>query len=293
MKKILYIVMALVLSACSRDMTLDILGMFSPQGETVKTRFEQSMEYNAQAGFSHLDMQSDDYLIYVCSDSHITRKTHRCLDYFMEQYKAAPSPKMALHLGDLIDAQDNFPCADSILHFAGQTAQDTVFVTVGNHDIYFKQWSIYRSIFKTSVYWFDTHNGGKKLDLFICIDTGEGTLGDAQMKWLEQLLAEKSQEGYRHIIVFTHTHQWKLDGSQEHASNYALEDTYAMTDLFGKYKVDYVWSGHQHARQSVIYKEVNYLVLDSAKDGEPGHAYMTVNMGNSIIYHYHSFPKEN
>lgn len=291
MKKIYYIALAVLLSACgkNKEATLDMLGMFSPNGETVNTRFAQSQEYNAQTGVKHLNMGTDDYIIYVCTDSHITKKTHRNLDYFVAQYRAETAPKFALHLGDIIDAQENFPCADSIIHFPGQTLKDTIFVTLGNHDIYFKQWPIFRQYFKTSAYWFDTYNGSKKLDLFICVDSAEGAIGTTQTKWLENLLAEKSKEGYRHIILFTHTHLWKLDGSQGHTSNMALEETYDLTDLLDKYNVEYVWSGHQHARQSVIFKGVNYLVLDATKDEEKGQHYMTVNMGSSIIYHYYPY----
>lgn len=289
MKKFFLMMLAVTLFACSEDSTLDMAGMFSPNGEVVNTRFEQSMDYNKVAGYKHLDMQSDDYVIYVCTDSHITRKTHKNLDYFIAQYRAEAAPKFALHLGDIIDAQKNFPCADSIVHFAGQTIKDTLFITPGNHDIYFKQWSIYRSYFKTSAYWFETCNGTKKLDLFICLDSAEGTLGTKQTKWLKELLEAKSKEGYRHIIVFTHSHLWKLDMSQGHTSNYALEETYELTDILGKYGVEYVWSGHQHARQSVIFKGVKYLVLDATKDDESGQAYMTVNMSKSIIYHYYNY----
>ena len=132
----------------------------------------------------------------------------------------------------------------------------------------------------------------KKLDLFICLDTAEGTLGVDQMAWLRNLLEAKSKEGYRRIIVYTHTHFWKLDGSQGHTSNFSLEETYELAALLDEYDVDFVWSGHQHARQSVVYKGVNYLVLDATKDEEKGQAYMTVNMGESAIYHYFNYPKE-
>ena len=280
-----------VLTSCAKDdTTLDIKGMFSPNGETVNTRFEQSMKYNDEHGEIHLDMNADDYMIYVCTDSHITKKTHRNLDYFMNVYRSAQGPKMALHLGDLIDAQKNFECADSIIHYAGQTIADTLLLTPGNHDIYFQQWSIYRSLFGTGVYWFDTNNGNKKLDLFICLDTAEGTIGTRQMKWLKELLAKKSKEGYRRIIVFTHTHFWKQDESQGHTSNLSMEETYELTSLFAQSGVQFVWSGHQHARQSVVYKGVNYLVLDATKDAESGQAYMTVEAGSSMIYHYWDFP---
>lgn len=289
MKKILlYMAAALVMAACSEDATLDMAGMFSPNGETVKTRFAQSMEYNDQKGEIHLDMASDDYVVYVCSDSHVSRKLpHKNLEHFVTRYNDEAAPKLALHLGDLIDAQNNFPCVDSIL----SQAKGPLFVTPGNHDIYFKQWQTFRSYYHTGTYWFDTNNGGKKLDLYICLDTAEGTLGPDQTKWLKELLARKTKEGYRRIIVYTHTHFWKLDGSQGHTSNFSLEDTYALASLLSQYGVNFVWSGHQHARQSVFYKGVNYLVLDATKDIENGQSFMTVDMGQSAIYHYIDYPK--
>jgi len=247
MKKFFYIALGAMLfaSCANEDSTLDIAGMFSSNGEPVNTRFEQSMAYNDSVGEIHLDMGSDDYTIYVCSDSHITRTKHKWLDYFIDTYNAAPAPKLAFHLGDLIDAQKNFPCVDSILSLAN----DLLFVAPGNHDMYFKQWEIYRSFFHTGTYWFDTNNGGRKLELFICLDTADGTLGAPQMNWLRDLLAKKANAGYRRIIVFTHTHFWKLDNSQGHTSNFAMEETYELAALLAQYKVDYVWSGHQHARQ--------------------------------------------
>lgn len=277
------------MTACSDDFTLDLKGMFSSNGEPVDVRFAQSMTYNNDKGEMHLDMGSDEYMVYVCTDSHITRKTHKNLDYFIDTFNAETAPKIAIHLGDLIDAQKNFPCADSVLSLAN----GPLFITPGNHDVYFKQWSIYRSYFHTGTYWFDTNNGSKKLDLFICLDTADGTLGTKQMQWLRDLLEKKSKEGYRRIIVYTHTHFWKLDDSQGHTSNFSLEETYELAALLGQYQVDYVWSGHQHARQSVFFRGVNYLVLDATKDSEKGQSYMTVQMGEHAIYHYIDYPNAN
>lgn len=292
-KSFCIIVSVLLFAACANeDSTLDMKGMFSPNGPVVDSRFEQSLAYNALRGEIHMDMQADDYTIYVCTDSHITRKTHRNLDYFVAQYRAAAAPKLAIHLGDVIDAQKNFPCADSILHFAGQTIADTLFCTPGNHDIYFNQWDIYREYFKSSVYWFDTRNGDKKLDLFICLDSAEGELGIKQMNWLRALLDEKSKEGYRRIIVFSHTHLWKLDASQGHTSNMALEATYEFTSLLAQYGVEYYWCGHQHARQLVRFKGVTYMVLNATKDSEKGQSYMIAHMGENIAYEDVNYPNE-
>ena len=299
MKKILYLIPALLLIACSKESTLDVAGLISPQGPIADTRFAQSKTYNDSVGEMHLNMGQDDYTIYVCTDSHITKKTHKNLDYFMAQYKAAAQPKLALHLGDLIDAQDNFACADSVLHTGADvinsqpaTGQSALFITPGNHDIYFHQWDIWRSYFITGSYWFDTNNGSKKLDLFVCLDSAEGEIGYTQMNWLKALLAEKSKAGYRHIIIFTHTHLWKLDMSQGITSNMALETTYELTSLLGQYGVAGVWSGHQHARQLVNFKGVEYRVLNATKDKEKGQSYMIAQMGETITYSYFDYPKE-
>ena len=284
---------AFLFTACNNEeATLDVLGMFSSQGPTVNTRFEQSLAYNDSVGEMHFDMGQDVYDVYVCADSHITRKAHKNMDCFMDIYQQASSPKLAIHLGDLIDAQKNFAFADSIVHFAGQTRNDTLLLALGNHDIYFNQWNLYRAIFRTSAYWFDTRNGSKKLDLFICLDSAEGELGTKQTAWLKQLLAAKSKEGYRRIIVFTHTHLWKLDSSQGHTSNYALEATYELTSLLGQYGVYSVWSGHQHARQLVTYKGVEYRVLNATKDSEYGQSYMIATMGEGVNYRYFDYPKQ-
>ena len=56
MRKIQYYIVcvcvcALALCACaSEDSTLDMKGMFSPNGEVVGTRFAQSMAYNDSVG---------------------------------------------------------------------------------------------------------------------------------------------------------------------------------------------------------------------------------------------------
>lgn len=286
-KHFLYIALVVLFAACSDETRLDIAGMFSTNGEPVNTRFAQSKHYNDSIGEIHVNVGADDYMVYVCSDSHITRNSHRNLDHFVAQYNAETAPKIAIHLGDLIDAQKNFPCADSIIGLAN----GPLFMTLGNHDIYFKQWPVYRSYFHTSCYWFDTRNGSKPLDLYICLDSGEATLGVLQTQWLRDLLAKKAAEPYRRIIIFTHTHFWKLDYSQLTASNYNLEETYELADLFAQHGVSFVWCGHQHARQSVIFRGVNYLVLDATKDKEKGQSYMTVQMGENAIYHYIDYPK--
>ena len=103
---------------------------------------------------------------------------------FFKAYKADINCPFAIHLGDLINAKDNYPRFFQAMAVKpdkpviGKELGDTVFYTLGNHDLYFNQWEEYKKYIPTSTYWFDTRTKeGKLLDLFICLDSGEGTLG--------------------------------------------------------------------------------------------------------------------
>lgn len=284
-KNTILLAVGLLLLGCNPN--YDMPGMFNGTSPEIATRFAESTEYNARAGEIHLSVPAD-YRIYVCTDSHID-STHNNLEQFVLAYKSDSLCPFAIHLGDLINAQGNYPHAYQTLQAEPAVAHhDTLFITPGNHDIYFNQWTEYRNYFKTSAYWFDTRNeaDGQLLDLFICLDSAEGTLGTEQMKWLRNLLETKQKEGYRHIIVFTHTHPFKQDNSQGHTSNYAMEETYELTYTLSKYGVDMYWCGHDHHREITHFGNTEYIIVNTCRDPEEKAFYMLVDMGKQIHYQF-------
>lgn len=269
----------------------DMIGMIDGTSPEIAQRFADSRHYSDSAGVVHMQMPAD-YRIFVCTDSHIDT-THYGLEKFIRAYKADTNPHLCLFLGDLINAQAHFDHADSILHLDGVMTNrtDTVFLTCGNHDIYFNQWHVWQQYYGSSTYWFDTYTGtdyqtSKLLDLFICIDTAEGTLGTDQMKWLKDLLNAKKEAGYRYIIVFTHTHLFKQDNSQGHTSNLSIEETYELTSLLTDAGVDYYLCGHDHSREVTGYGNVKYITVDSSTDAEPNPFYMVMEMGQHVNYEF-------
>ena len=279
--------------ATSCNPNYDMKGMFDGSSVRADKRFDESMEYNRQAGYTHL-VVPEDYKIYVCADTHVDSTTHN-VEAFTKLYKSDPDCPFALHLGDLVNEKHNHKKFFDIAavnpegYIAGK---DTCFFAVGNHDLYFNQWEDYKRFVPTSTYWFDTRTAdGKLLDLFICLDSGEGTLGVKPLEWLKSTLKEKSEEGYRHIIVFTHTHMFKQDDSQGHTSNYSMEETYDITALLSQYKVALYLSGHDHAREVTHYGGVTYIVLDTMQDAVNNPYYMTVQMGKNIHYDFIALPK--
>lgn len=288
MRKVIDILAAVAISmvffaSCNKN--IDYPGLFFTINESPNQRFAQSMEYNRQHGYDKITGVPDDYLVYVMSDIHVDN-TATNLDRFVHDFlvdsMAAP---FALCLGDLVNATGHYNFFEEHVKPVDDAGQK-VYYTVGNHDVYFDQWPEFRSRFHTSTYWFEVQTVSGKKDLYISIDSANGTLGTDQRKWLEDILKDADNKGYRHIIVFTHTHLFKKDASQGHTSNFNMEETYDLLDLFDRYDVSMVLQGHSHHRDLTIFKDVVYLRVDALEDHYPNAFYTILTVGNYINYEF-------
>ena len=280
-KHILLISIAVAFVSCNLTPNLDMVGMFYGQSPRNDARFEESIKYNEENGVCRtLTLPTDEYKVYFSTDMHVD-STWRNLTKWSQLTQADADCYFAIVLGDVINAQGNYP------HFLEgmKPLTKTWFCTAGNHDLYFNQWKDYLQNIGSSTYWFVAHTPSAK-DLYICLDSGDGTLGVKQLDWLRSLLKEKSKEEYRHIIVFTHTHMFKRDASQGHTSNFALEETYEITDLLSRYGVEWYVSGHDHHREITDYKGVKYIIVDTLQDPEPGAAFMIATIGTKLQYEF-------
>lgn len=281
----IYATIACLVMGCSKG-NLDMLGMFYTLAETSDERFEQSLQYDDSVGFLTFNLPAESYKLYVMTDIHVDFTTYN-LDTFVAAYKTDPEKiPFCLLLGDLINATDHYDtCYAHLAAIWNDGSGDTCLCTLGNHDMYYDQWKVYRQFFPTSTYWFVVQTPSAK-DLFICLDSANGTLGKNQRKWLESLLKVKSGEGYRHIIVYTHTHFFKKDNSQGHTSNFAIEETYELADIFARYGVELVLQGHSHHRDLTTFKGVNYLRLDAMEDHYYNAFYTTLQVGETIQWDF-------
>ena len=261
--------------------------MFAGTSPTIDERFTESKVYNDKHGFTTLQAPVDDYRVYVCTDTHVT-KTQTRWTHFIDTYRHDPMCPVAVHLGDIIDAQNYFDEMYSAYQAVplNPAKRDTLMAVAGNHDIYFKQWPEYIKYFKTCYYYFVVETPSGQKDLFVVYDSADGTVGGKQLQWLEETLEWADNQKFRHIVACTHTHFFKRDGSQGHTSNYTQEETYALLNLFEKHGVDMVWSGHDHSREITQVKGMTCIVVDSMKDEDKKPFYMLVTMGEKIDYEF-------
>ena len=290
----LLLVLGSIFTACGPDTRLDMVGMFAGSSPNIDQRWEVSQAYNQQAGFATINALTDDYHVYVCTDTHI-HKTRTRWEYFIKSYRADMLCPVAVHLGDVIDATTDFEYVEDALerHPLSQILPyktDTLMAVCGNHDIYFKQWETFIKAFKTSTYYFVVQTPSGKQDLFVVYDSADGTVGSKQLKWLETTLQWADTQNFRHIVACSHTHFFKRDGSQGHTSNFTIEETYALLNLFTEHGVDMLWSGHDHAREITQVKGLTSIVVDSMKDTDKHPYYMLVTMGDKIDYEFVAVP---
>lgn len=274
-----------LLCACNPETwNMDITGMFCGSSAGIDTRIDDSFRYNDEHGFPLIYANDEEYKLYICTDTHVD-STRYNWKRFIQDYRNDLDCPLAIHLGDLINAQRHWDYMKEPLTTipANPLKKDTLLAVVGNHDLYFNQWSEYVRLWKTSTYYAIVRTPSGKQDLYIFIDTGEGILGKRQTEWLTTTLNWADKQGFRHISVCTHTHLFKRDSSQGHTSNMPLEETYALLHLLKQHNVEMFWCGHDHSREITNLGSLTAIVIDALFDREPPQAYIIATMNDEPI----------
>lgn len=262
---------ALISCSCTH---LDVKGLFMPTSDGVQTRFEQSSRMNEglKAGVIEAD---ENYVFYTATDPHIDQETtNLCL--FNEASRNDEETLFSVLLGDCTDIRDNLPAyLDALAYSPEKHLHDfRIFHVLGNHDIFFDGWKSYKELIGPSVYWFEVVFPQGK-DLYICLDTANGTLGRKQTEWFRSFLA-KNRNAYRHCIILTHTNLFYTDNSQNSSGNMPLEETYSLMNLLSRYKVSLVLQGHDHYREVLTYGDVCYTIIGAISEKSDAPEYMKI-----------------
>jgi 3',5'-cyclic AMP phosphodiesterase CpdA len=148
------------------------------------------------------------------------------------------------------------------------------FMLAGNHELYFGGWNEYYNRFGSSSYYF-TVKTPVATDLYICLDTGSGTLGSKQLAWFKKLLVE-SRLQYRRCIVFTHNNLYRIRHTL--STNPTNEELLVLTELFAKYKVDMVVTGHDHFKNVIKLGNTTHITMNALHDGFMYAGYFQINI---------------
>lgn len=272
--KLLMPVILLMLSSCDK---MEMRG-FITFYEDVNERFEQSVEWNDLHGYTEISISRESYSLHVMGDSHVggTKNLDRFFREAMDEDAAA-----VILAGDITTGQQedynrlaaHLPSQDSLICFA----------VAGNHDLYFHGWKHFYSLFGSSSYFFVVHTD-RESDLFICLDTGGGTLGNKQLTWFKQLL-ESDRNNYRHCIVFTHNNLFRLRPTT--STNPMTEELDVLVDLFTRYNIDMVVTAHDHKRNTDILGNTTHIIMDALQDVNDQASFLQISVsGEKIDYSF-------
>ena len=271
-------------TSCNR---LDIMGMVVNRSDT-EERVADWLDWNGQHDPIVIDSVPDTYTFYSCSDSHLNDDNTR-LDAYITTGRNDNEAIFSIIAGDLANESGDRPyiLTDSAMRFdpIKHAQNDPCFPIIGNHDVYFDCADHFKNHYHTSTYAVTVNTMGGYKDLYLFLDSGNGTHGKRQMKWLEEQLDHRSD--YRYCFVISHN--WLFRTTYNYtttpAANLPEDEQYAFMDLMSQHEVDMVIMGHFHHRETQVVNHVPYVMTDNLNDSAEA-SYLVVRCADKITYEY-------
>lgn len=233
--------------------------------EAVNERFDQSMDWNVEHPYQEIQVSEENYTIFAMGDSHVGNTEN--LDFFFNEAILTDATAVVMvgdmttgHADDYQTFYQHLPTQDQIISFP----------IVGNHDLYFDGWKQFYSLFGSTVYLF-TVQTPQASDLYICLDTGSGTLGSDQLDWLKQIL-EIERPLYRHCVIFTHNNLFRIRHTT--STNPFVEELHILMELCVKHQINMVVTGHDHVRNEVVLGNTTHITMDALQDESKNAGYL-------------------
>jgi predicted phosphodiesterase len=249
--------------------------------DTANQRFLQSMQWNNNHSYKEINVNDDNYFMISVGDIHVggTKNMDSVINLGLRTKASA-----IVMAGDLTSGQaDDYNEFEKHLPLNDQLP---AFLIAGNHDLFHQGWSEFTNRFGSSSYLF-TVKTPVAADLYICLETGGGTLGDKQLNWLRKILETERSE-YRHCVVFTHNNFFRTRHTD--STNPPVEELEVLLQLFALNNVDMVITGHDHMKDLVEFGYTKYVIMDALKDGVSNAGYFRIGVENGkIMYEFKNF----
>jgi len=263
MKQNIYImVVAFIFSTCIGD--ADLTG-FIRSTDRIEDRFKASMQWNALNPFKTIIVGTEEYNLLVSADLHVGKTEY--YQAFLTRGLQSDIEAMVF-VGDFVTGKE----ADyEIFHQLLPDYQTKPsFLLTGNHELYFDGWKHFQRLYGTSVFYF-TVETPSATDLYICLDSGSGTLGKSQLAWLKDLL-QQDRNLYDQCVIFSHVNFFRNRFTP--TATPLVNELLVLLDLFEKHQVNLVIVGHDHVRSLNQLGNTTYLTLDALIDGTPNASYI-------------------
>jgi len=215
---------------------VDLAGLFA--STDLDERLKEKDNFKFLSSLPPLTLE-EDYSFIVITDIHMEKENTYGLEKIKSIIETNTEIKFAVLCGDLTQtgAEQELKKILEIIN----SLPIPVYPVIGNHDIFFGNWSVWKDLIGSTCYRVNTDSA----TLFI-LDSANAFLGKQQIDWLENELksAHGKTDGNR-VFVFSHANLFVgYPNSQQHADT--RERARIISLLSGK--CDIMFTGHSHER---------------------------------------------
>jgi hypothetical protein len=273
-KKPRIVYLLIIILACDSCMKDADLSGFLYSSDPVNERVKLSLGWNEVNPSKDVTINGMDYSLLIAGDTEVGGTDN--LDTLIARAKK-PGVAGFMIAGDITSGDPEG--YNVLMHDLDERNPDPAFYILGNHDLFFNGWDKYYSYFGSSTYAFTVKTNDAS-DLYICLDSGNGTIGSIQLDWLSDLLA-KERKNHRFCIILSHVNFFR-----EHhtfSGNPLVEELRVLLNLFYRYSVDMVITGHDHHRSEEFFGKTHYITLDAFFDGFKEASYIRLEIQNGKL----------
>jgi predicted phosphodiesterase len=234
---------------------VDPVGLFA--SSEPDERFESRNTFNFLSPEELGLILPQEYSFLVVSDTHIEEGKAHGLEK-IRGVAAAGGDAFVAVTGD-ITQNGKREDLEKFIEIAGSLRAIGVpcYPVIGNHDVYFGNWSVWRELIGSSTY--RVGGPGSSTTLFI-LDSANASFGKDQIDWLREGLKSAGP----HVFIFTHVNLFteKLADIEQITDN--RERARLLSLLDGRCEA--LFSGHVHNRILRKAGGVNYITLEDYRD---------------------------
>jgi 3',5'-cyclic AMP phosphodiesterase CpdA len=255
-----FLLTLLLFPACEAD-----LAGFITTSSDLDTRLESRNVFVFLTDNDRNPSLGNEYSFIVLTDTHIENgRTHG-----LERLKDSivPDDKFVVITGD-ITQDGRREDVEKFIEIA-DTLDIPCYPVIGNHDVYFKNWPVWRDLIGSTMYRIDRDT----TSLFF-LDTANATLGSIQLNWLRDGLMTAGS----HVFVFTHTNLFVETPKDIQQLTDTRERGRIISLLKGRAHA--MFTGHMHKRLIRDAGGVSYI---SIEDFRRHKAYCRVHVSDAEI----------
>lgn len=230
----------------------DIIGVF--RSDDLDIRLSYRNTFNFLSDEDRNITFEETFTFIVLTDIHIMNRNAHGLENLSEELIEGDA--FAVVLGDITENGKS----EDLERFTeiARTLDVPVFPSIGNHDIFFQRWHVWRDIIGSTSYRID----GKNTTLFF-LDSANAFLGTEQLNWLEKELKTANE----HIFIFTHVNLFVKHITSEQQFTDVRERARVMS-ILADHGVTAIFMGHSHKRNINSAGNVKYINIEDFKSSK-------------------------